>query len=123
MIYVASPYSHPDPRCQNERFWQVCRYTAQLIKAGNLAFSPIAHSHPVAFIGEMEGNFETWQRWCLRMLDACDVLYVLTLPGWQNSHGVMAEINHANRLGLSVLFVDPITEETFVNPEDINATC
>lgn len=122
MIYVASPYSHPAADVRYRRFREACHYTAGMMQAGNLAFSPIAHSHPIAIIGELKTDYDTWSRWCLQMLAACDIVYVLTLPGWQNSVGVMAEINEAKRLGLSVLFVDPMNpEETFVNPEDINA--
>ena len=48
MIYLASPYSHPDAVVREQRFRDVCLAAARLIRAGQIVFSPIAHSHPIA---------------------------------------------------------------------------
>lgn len=56
MIYLASPYSHPEPRIKEARF----RAAAQLFKRGHLVFCPIAMSHPLAVYGNMDGSWETW---------------------------------------------------------------
>jgi len=34
MIYLASPYSHPDPAVRAERYRAACRATAALLLAG-----------------------------------------------------------------------------------------
>lgn len=111
MIYIASPYTHPDPHCVEERFWLACRYASHLMKSQTPCFSPIAHSHSVAMCGDVPADWDTWRPWCLEMLGMCDRVHVLTLPGWQQSVGVMAEINEAKALEMPVVFIDSETYE------------
>jgi nucleoside 2-deoxyribosyltransferase len=108
MIYLCSPYTHPDPAVVQRRFDAVCRAAAELIRQGQIVFSPVAHSHPIARYG-LPGNWAFWQRQDLALLAACDELVVLKLDGWQHSRGVQAEIAAAKALGKPVAFVDPQT--------------
>ena len=59
MIYLASPYSHPDPAVRKERFHAACQARAELIRAGWIVFSPIVHSHPLV----EHGVPTTWDFW------------------------------------------------------------
>lgn len=43
MIYVASPYSHPDKKIQEERYVLVSKACAELVSKGYIAFSPITY--------------------------------------------------------------------------------
>jgi hypothetical protein len=61
MIYLASPYSHPDPAVRQERYEAVCQAAAELISRGHIVFSPVAHSHTIATYG-LPGDWEFWQR-------------------------------------------------------------
>jgi nucleoside 2-deoxyribosyltransferase len=106
MIYLASPYSHRDVHVREWRFQQACRAAAALLRAGLTVFSPIAHSHPIAQHG-MPMSWEFWSRMDREYLSRCDVLAVLTLPGWRESVGVQAEIALAQELGLPVVYVEP----------------
>ncbi len=106
MIYLASAYSHPDPHVREWRFREACRAAANLLRAGITVFSPIAHSHPIAQFG-MPTSWEFWSQVDREYLARCDVLAVLTLPGWRESVGVQAEIGFARELGLPVEFVAP----------------
>lgn len=47
MIYLASPYSHPDPAVEELRFEAACEAACKLMQQGHHVFSPIAHTHPV----------------------------------------------------------------------------
>lgn len=105
MIYLASAYSHPDHHVREWRFREACRAAAALLRAGVTVFSPIAHSHPIAGFG-VPTTWEFWSRIDREFLARCDVLAVLTLPGWRESVGVQAEIQFARSLGLPVLYVD-----------------
>lgn len=98
MIYLASPYSHPDPNVRQQRFEQVCLAASVLMRHGWLVFSPIAHSHPIALAGGLPTNFEFWQRWNRANLERCEKLLVLTLDGWEYSVGVAGEIAIARAL-------------------------
>ena len=60
MIYLASPYSHPDATVREARFQAACRATASLIRAGHEVFSPIAHSHPLAAFG-LPTDWSFWE--------------------------------------------------------------
>ncbi len=104
MIYLASPYSHPDAAVRQQRFEAACRVAAELIRRGHVVFSPIAHSHSIAQHGlPMDWGF--WEAQDRRLLAACDELWVLKLDGWQHSRGVQAEIAIARALGKAVRFV------------------
>lgn len=106
MIYLASPYTHPDPAVRQERFEAACRAAAALMRRGRICFSPIAHSHPLCQYG-LPGDWEFWQRQDLEFLAACDEVVVLKLDGWQHSRGIQAEIAAARALGKPVGFLEP----------------
>jgi nucleoside 2-deoxyribosyltransferase len=106
VIYVASPYTHPDPAVREQRFDAACRAAAALIGRGNTVFSPVAHSHPLCRFG-LPGDWQFWQRQDLALLAACDEAVVLKLDGWQQSRGVQAEIAAAKALGKPVRFLEP----------------
>ena len=106
LIYLASPYSHQDKQIQERRFQAVCQQAALMMRAGNLVFSPIAHTHPIAAFG-LPGDWAFWQRYDRAMLERCDELAVLQLDGWEKSVGVQAEIAIAKELNLPVRFITP----------------
>ena len=107
MIYVASPYSHPDWHERQDRFRKVCQVCARLIRKGLTPFSPIAHTHPIAVYGDLNKvDWESWKRFDLEMIRHCGALYVLTISGWKESTGVQAEMIEAKRLGIPIKFID-----------------
>lgn len=101
MIYLASPYSHDDPAVREARFRAVCLATAALIRAGNVVFSPVVHSHPLASFG-LPTTWEFWAEQDRHYLACCDELVVLMLDGWEDSVGVREEIRIAKELGKPV---------------------
>jgi nucleoside 2-deoxyribosyltransferase len=106
VIYLASPYSHPDPAVREERFRAACRATAALLRAGEVVFSPIVHSHPlVAF--ELPTAWSFWERIDRAFLERCDEVVALMLDGWEESVGVREEIAIARALAKPVRFLDP----------------
>ena len=80
MIYLASPYSHPDPAVRDERFRAACQATAAMIRAGGVVFSPVVHSHPLVAYGLPTG-WDFWDRYDRAVLARCDAVAVLTLDG------------------------------------------
>jgi hypothetical protein len=112
ILYVASPYSHPDPKVQHGRFVDVCRATAHLINQGWLAYSPISQTVPVAEYGAPgKTTWADWESYDRRFLKRCMGLAVLKLDGWRESVGVQAEIAYAKELGLLLYSIDPQTFE------------
>ena len=106
MIYLASPYSHPDPAIRHERFRAACRAAAGLMRSGRTVFSPIVHCHPLVEFG-LPSDWAFWQRCDLEHLKRCDEVIVLTLEGWEASVGVQAEIQIATELGRPVSYLEP----------------
>lgn len=104
MIYLASPYSHPDPAVRQQRFEAACRAAAAMIRQGQTVFSPIAHSHAICAFG-VPLDWRFWSRHDRRYLEACDEVVVLMLDGWQESVGVQAEIAIARELGKPVTYL------------------
>jgi hypothetical protein len=116
MIYLASPYTHPDPAVREARFRAACRQAAEMFRCGIPVFSPIAYSHAIAEHGlPLEWDF--WERFDRAFLDVCTEVWVLTLDGWRESRGVQAEIVLARQMGKPVSFVEPrdaLTDQTQV---------
>ena len=103
-IYLASPYSHPDPAVREFRFEAACRAAAELMRSGKSVFSPIVSSHPLCRYG-LPLDWQFWQRHDLTFLTLCNELIVLKLDGWEQSVGVQAEIAAARALGKPVSFL------------------
>lgn len=107
MIYLASPYSHPDRSVRVARFEAACRAAATMMDAGQHVFSPIAHTHPIHEAGGLPGDWAFWEPYDRWFISRCDKVVVLRLPGWTESKGVAAEIRIACDLGKPVEYVNP----------------
>lgn len=109
LVYLASPYTHPDLRVRIARFEAAALASAEIIKAGLNVFSPIVHSHPLTVHG-LNGDWRTWQEIDHDWIRRCDELWVLELHGWARSVGVKAEIEYATEIGRPVrhLHAEPV---------------
>ncbi|QDU44595.1 Nucleoside 2-deoxyribosyltransferase [Symmachiella dynata] len=105
MIYLASPYSHPDAIIRERRFRAACRMAARLIRAGEVVFSPVAHGHAISLYG-VPTDWSFWEAHDRRFLEQCDEVVVLTLDGCRVSVGVAAEIEIAKELNKPVRYLD-----------------
>lgn len=105
VIYVASPYNHPDDDIRYLNYHRVSKYVAKLIAKGEVAISPIAYGHPLLSLETMPYDFEFWSNFCLSLLSKCDEIHVLTLDGWSISRGVMEEIEYAEKHFIPVTYV------------------
>lgn len=105
MIYLASPYSHPDPAVRERRFRGACRAAAALLRSGRAVFSPIAYSHPLVAHG-LPTDWSFWEWQDREHLARCDEVMVLMLDGWEESVGVREEIRIAREMGKPVRFLD-----------------
>lgn len=114
LIYLASPYSHPDPRVREQRFEAVVRASVRLmVETGAIVYSPIAASHPIAKAsgGSVRGDWRAWAELDRAIIAACSSVYVLALPGWEASEGVEEEIGIAHDLDIPVLMLAPEERE------------
>lgn len=106
-VYLASPYSHTDLAVMEDRFECACKVAAALMGEGYSVFSPIAHSHPLAahMAEKLRTDFEFWMTQDLPILRFADELWVLMLPGWENSRGIKREMEYAASLGVHIHYL------------------
>lgn len=102
-IYLASPYSHKDHVVMEERFRAVEAATAELLRNEQRVYSPIVHCHELAKRHRLPTTAKYWEAYNFAMLARAAKLYVLTIPGWDESIGVTGEMKFAHDLGLPVI--------------------
>ena len=105
MIYLASPYSHPDQAVREQRFRDVCKVAADMMQHGEQVFSPIACSHPIAEFG-LPKDWEFWEVFDRWFIERCEEFAILTLDGWKESKGVTAETQIAKELGKPIRYIE-----------------
>lgn len=119
LIYLASPYSHPDPQVRQYRYEQVLEATRLLMEQGHHIWAPIVYTHQLAEAG-MATDWAYWRQLDEAMLVRCQELWVLLLDGWVASDGVQAEIQLAERWGLPRRYVRP---EDLLDEHPIGCVC
>lgn len=93
MIYLASPYTHPDPFVREQRYLEAAKMCAEYLKQRRWVYSPIVHCHELAKIIELPKDASYWEAYNYHMLSRSTELHVLMIEGWGESKGVAAEIN------------------------------
>jgi len=106
-IYLASPYTSPDPKLRLRRYKAVCKAAAYLMERGIVVVAPIAHGHGIALHGDLPFDAKYWAEPSRRLLLVSKALVVLMLPGWRASLGVQQEILLAGDVGKSVWWMLP----------------
>lgn len=107
MIYLASPYTHEDPAVREARYQEILSKVAELALRGHVCFSPIAYGHAMNLVAELPHTWEFWEKWDREFLWACDEVWVVTMPGWQESAGVIAEIKIGRDFKKPIRYLDP----------------
>lgn len=106
IIYLATPYSHKEAYVKHQRFLDVTKVSAMILKQFRQPnFSPISQSHYQAEIGGLKGTWDFWRLVDIEFLKRCDELWVLTLDGWETSIGVTAEVAYAKRNNIPVKYL------------------
>lgn len=103
MIYIASPYSHPDLEIMQLRFEQVRDWTCALIASTGLPlFSPISYCHDLCVKHDLPKDAKFWYEFNLAFISRSSEMIVLKLSGWDSSLGVAGEIKLAEELNIPV---------------------
>lgn len=105
LIYLASPYSHPEFGVRVQRYISAADAVTRLAKMKLTIFSPIVHWHHIATLNDLPKNFEFWQVQNDPIIEVAAHMMVLGIPGWSHSAGVMHEINLAHRIGTPIEFI------------------
>jgi len=104
MIYLASPYTNPDPEVRAGRAMAATMVTAELLSRGAEVFSPIVYSRALADFG-LPTDWGFWAGIDTAFLEICEALWILELDGWRVSVGVQDEYAAALARRIPVRFV------------------
>ena len=107
-IYLASPFSHPDPQVRKARVAAIEKITASLIAEGHIVFSPVAACAEIQKHGDPPAG---WYHFTLRQLAACTHLRVVKLDGWEKSEGIKKEIAFAMGRGMPIEYMEANDEK------------
>lgn len=106
MIFISSPYNHPDADVRLQRFKATIDYNAQLLNKGLICFSPIVYGHTIAVEHKLPTDWEFWNRFCSAFLKNSKKMHVLCLPGWEESTGIKEEIKIAEIFNIPIIYVN-----------------
>lgn len=106
LLYVASPYYHDNPGIMKDRYEAVSEACYLMALSGWNVISPVMMWHPVkvskaAFEGVVNSDLV---RMNMALLKRCDTLVCLQIKGWEQSLGMLAEIDYARELGKEVRY-------------------
>lgn len=94
LVYLAAPYSDPDPAVIRQRIEALCEIDALLIEAGIYTVTPLS-KHFILGYRDLPGDWAYWGGYCRALLPRCDAMILLDLPGWEASEGVRGELDIA----------------------------
>jgi Domain of unknown function (DUF1937) len=117
-IYLAVPYSHPNPQIRVHRFEIANRIAGNLMKSGEIVYSPISHTHPIAVCCNLPYEFDYWEKVDTAFLGRSKKLIVVMLDGWKESKGIEKEIAIARRLKINISYCYYDIDECLL--EDVN---
>jgi hypothetical protein len=105
MIYLASPYSDKSKRVMEKRYLEACRVVGRLTKKGLVVYSPIVHFHVVAGLCKLPTDQNFWRNIDFEMLGYASKLYILKIPGWKTSKGVLEETQFADVRYIPIVYI------------------
>ena len=105
VIYLAAPYSSPNPYVEWTRYKKTCVAAARLMAEGIAVFSPLANTIPAVHLGGLDIDHAAFLRIDKTILVRCDELMILALDGWRESKGVQQEAAEAIRHYLPIILV------------------
>ncbi len=115
MIYVASPYSHPDLAVRGDRYQKVMDYCYHCLLNKINVYSPILHFHAMSLRFQLPATQEPYHRHNVEMMEICEDMHVLALDGWRESRGLADEIRFFRRWTKPIKLVNP-NDPTDIHP-------
>lgn len=103
--YLGAPYSSIHIHIRDRRYQQISFVAAQLMRRGEIIYSPITACHRLANDHDLPLTADYWLRFNLEFLRRCGKLYVLQLDGWEKSLGLKQEIEFAESRNIPIEYI------------------
>lgn len=101
MIYLATPYFHPDPSVREQRYQNALRCLHHFVAAGMPMYSPIVMCHPISVQFGLPGDESFWRQFDENFILASNEVLFAKLPGWEESKGMKREFIFAKSKRIS----------------------
>lgn len=108
-LYLGSPYSKYPAQLgsMDGAFRDICKISGAFVQHGISAFSPIAHTHPIAMHGCLDPlDHKVWLQVDGPMMRCARGMVVATMEGWEDSFGLAHEIAHFETAGKPIIYLD-----------------
>ena len=105
LVFLSAPYTHPNREIMDTRAKEIERAAVILTRCGVLVYSPITSWHEAAKNYNLPTDARFWEHHNRTMLERCDAVVVLGLPGWRESLGVGIETDQAERHQIPTFFL------------------
>ena len=102
LIYLAAPYTDDNPDIMAARKSAVDIWTLAMMQQGHPVLSPLTYETALKETGFNFPSAEEWYRYDRQLMQTCDRLLIMGLPGWERSRGVNIELEHANENGMPI---------------------
>lgn len=109
IVYLACPYTDPEPDVREDRFRCANKAAAHLVEQGLIVYSPISMTHPIDLVLAAEGETkgpEYWVPFDEAFMTVCSRMIILKLDGWEKSIGVQRETEWFKRRGRPVEYLE-----------------
>jgi hypothetical protein len=105
--YLAIPYTHKDEAVMSFRAEISDIICADLMMQGRYVFAPISSCHHIAKKYGLPRDWEFWKGMDEVFVSLAKKFLIVTLPGWEDSTGVMAELDIAKKHNIPIEYIDP----------------
>lgn len=110
MIYVAAPYTYPNPDVVKMRMRKFAEVMTNLIESDQYPVSPLLNHF---LIDQVPTKFPTtwdfWHTYSTLLLTSCkSMVVIMTDPEWETSPGVQAEIKLAEYCNIPISYINKI---------------
>ncbi len=112
-IYLASPYTAVDSEgaldeeLMTSRYLRTLKCYSHLLKSGLVVFCPIVMTHEAdKHMGRARPEF--WYEFDKPFLQHMGAMFVLKLPGWEDSKGVKMETDVASSRQVSIFYLEDV---------------
>ena len=115
VVYLACPYTDPDPKVRRLRFEAATNAAATLIRRGEIVYSPITMTHPIDVVLAGESNTlgsDYWVSFDEAFMEMCAEIVVLQVAGWERSGGVSREIEYFRAAGKPIRYMKEDASQT-----------